>query len=228
MLVLDTSASMAATDVAPTRIEAAVKAAKAFVNDLPPQMEVGLVAFDRNARVVSPPTVDHASVVKGLDQLSIGPGTAAGDGVYTALDAITAAQAAAGIDGQSSAAIVLLSDGVTTVGRPVLQAAEAAASAKIPISTIAFGTDQGVVQVQGRFINVPSDPDTMAAVAELTSGTFFQADSANELASVYKNIGTRIGFELEEQEITPGLLGVAFILLAGASVLGLFWAARLP
>jgi Ca-activated chloride channel family protein len=230
MLVIDTSASMEATDVAPSRLDAAIEAAQSFVDQLPPQLEVGLVSFDRFARVEVPPTTDHLAVHEAIDDLRLGPGTAAGDALAAALDAIEAAAAASGAtptpeDG--GAAVVLLSDGVTTVGRPVTEAAEQAAEAGVPVSTIAFGTAGGSVRVAGRLIAVPADPDTMAQVAEITSGKFFEAFSADELKQVYEDIGTRVGFESEEREVSGRYLAVGGMALAAALGLGLLWNGRL-
>ena len=231
MLVIDTSASMEATDVEPSRLEAAVDAASAFVEELPLQLEVGLVSFDRQARVESPPTTDHDAVLEAIEDLRLGPGTAAGDALAAAVDALEAAAAASGADpeeaGKGGAAVVLLSDGVTTVGRPVAQAAQQAAEAGIPVSTIAFGTAEGAVQVGGRLIAVPADPDTMAQVAEITSGTFFEAVSGDELKRVYEDIGTRIGFETEQREVSGRFLAAGAVLLVAALGLGLLWNGRL-
>ena len=231
MLVLDMSASMEAVDVSPSRYEAAISAAKTFVSDLPDQVRVGLISFDRSPQVVASPTVDHEAVLAGLDQLTVGPGTAAGDALYAALDALTAAQDAAGIapspEGGEGAAVVLLSDGVTTVGSPVAAAAHLAAERGIPVSTIAFGTDAGTVVVQGEVIPVPADPDTMAQVAELTSGRFFEAGSVDELRSVYEDIGTRVGYETTTRDASGGLLAAGAVALAGAFGLGLAWNGRL-
>jgi Ca-activated chloride channel family protein len=242
MLVLDMSTSMQALDVSPSRYEAAISAAKTFVSDLPDQVRVGLVSFDRSSEVVASPTVDHEAVLEGLDHLTVGPGTAAGDALYAALDAIAAAEDAAGITpGQPSpsqpqpqrqrqhpgAAIVLLSDGVTTVGSPVTSAAQQAAEEGVPISTIAFGTASGTVRVQGEIIPVPADPDTMAQVAELTSGKFFEAFTAGELRSVYEDIGTRVGYETTQRDASGGILAIGAFALAGAFGLGMAWNGRL-
>ena len=230
MLVLDMSASMEAVDVAPSRYQAAISAAKTFISDLPDQVRVGLISFDRRPAVVTSPTADHQAVLDGLDQLTVGPGTAAGDALYAALDAIAGAQEAAGLtpeEGDKGAAIVLLSDGVTTVGSPVTAAAQQAADRGIPVSTIAFGTDAGTVTVQGRMIAVPADPDTMAQVAELTSGRFFEAVTADELRTVYEDIGTRVGYETTTRDASGGVLAVGALALAGAFGLGLAWNGRL-
>jgi Ca-activated chloride channel family protein len=222
MLVIDTSASMQAHDVEPSRIEAAIEAADVFVGDLPPQIEVGLVAFDQRARVLAAPTTDHAAVRAAIGALTLGPGTAAGDALVTAVDALTAAN-----QPDQGAAVILLSDGVTTIGRPVVAAAEVAAERGIPVSTIAFGTDEGAVIVQGRTVPVPADPDTMAQVAEVTSGTFFEAVSAGDLKQVYEDIGTRVGYETEQRERSGSVVATGTVLLVAALGLGLLWNGRL-
>ena len=229
MMVIDVSASMDATDVSPSRLEAATAAAKTFVGDLPPQVRVGLVSFDRIARVVASPTVDHQAVLDGIERLILGTGTATGEAIYTALDALAAANDTAGAAAttQGGSAMVLLSDGVPTVGRPVLGAAQDAADQGVPISTIAFGTADGTVTVQGRLVSVPADPDTMASVAEITSGKFFKAVSAKELRSVYKDIGTRVGYETEQRDASGPALTLAVVALLAASGLALIWNGRL-
>jgi Ca-activated chloride channel family protein len=190
---------------------------------------VGLVSFDRLARVVASPSVDHQLVLDGIDRLILGTGTGTGEAIYTALDALTAANDTAGAAAtpEGGSAIVLLSDGVPTVGRPVLGAAQEAADQGVPISTIAFGTDQGTVTVQGRRISVPADPETMATVAEMTNGKFFEAVSAKELRSVYKDIGTRVGYETEQRDASGPILTLAVFALIVASGLALIWNGRL-
>jgi Ca-activated chloride channel family protein len=229
MMVIDVSASMDATDVAPTRLEAATTAAKGFVNELPPQVRVGLVSFDRVARVITSPTVDHQQVIDGIDRLILGTGTATGDAIYTSLDALAAAEDTAGAapTTKGGSAMVLLSDGVPTVGRPVAAAAQEAASEGVPISTIAFGTADGMVSVGGRLVSVPADPDTMASIAETTNGKFFKAASLKELRSIYKDIGTRVGYETEQHDASGPVLTLAVLALMVGAGLALLWNGRL-
>lgn len=227
MLVIDVSASMQATDVAPTRLEAATDAALSFVEDLPDRLRLGLVAFDRSTRVVSPPTTDHAAVESGIRGLTTGPGTAAGDAIFLALDSITSAGGAGTTEGRQTAAIVLLSDGVTTVGSPVDEAAQAAVEQGIPVTTIAFGTDEGTVEFAGRIIPVPADPAAMSDLADVTGGAFFEAASGEELKGVYEDIGSRVGYTTEQREIGMTFVAVSVVLLVGALAAALVWTNRL-
>lgn len=227
MLVVDVSASMMATDVEPTRLEAATDAALSFVDDLPDRLRLGLVAFDRTTRVIAPPTTDHQAVELGLQGLSVGPGTAAGDAIFVALDAITTAGGAGQTDGEQTAAIVLLSDGVTTVGSPVQDAAQAAVEQGVPVTTIAFGTEGGTVDIAGRLVPVPADPATMTSLAESTGGGFFEAASGEELRGVYEDIGTRVGYTTEEREVGMTFVVLSLVLLVGALGAALVWMGRI-
>ena len=173
MLTLDTSASMEATDVSPSRLEAAKAQARAFVAKLPSTIKVGVIQFASTAAVVASPTTDRSAVDSAIDNLQEGQGTATGDAINLAMQAIKALPTAAG--GKAApAVIVLMSDGSPTVsaqGTDPVQAAESAAqtagAAKVPVDTIAFGTAEGTVTIQGQTVSVPSDPQTMAELAKL-------------------------------------------------------------
>jgi Ca-activated chloride channel family protein len=229
VLAVDVSASMTATDVAPSRIDAAVAAASDFVDDVPDRFQLGLVAFDGTARVLTTPTEDHDAVRAALQRLTPGEGTAAGEGIAAALDAISSSVEQAGGGGLDlPASIVLLSDGATTVGRPVEEAAREAADRSVPVSTIAFGTDRGTVVVGGEVVPVPADRQTMEAVADLTGGTAAEAETADELHDVYDDIGARVGSVVEQREIGRAFLGIALVALLAAVASSFVWSPRLP
>lgn len=244
MLVVDTSASMDATDVAPSRLAAAKTAAQQFVDGLPDRLRLGLVTYDRSPRLIASPTADHVAVTEGIARMTTGPGTATGEAIMVALDAIDTVAAAGADDaddaddgddggtddddgGERVAAIVVLSDGVTTVGRPAEDAAAAAAAKGVPVTTIAFGTPTGTVEVGGQSIPVPSDPLAMSAVAQATGGSFFEAFTGEELRSVYDDIGSRVGFRIEQREISLVFAGLALVLLVVAVAGSLLWTGRL-
>jgi Ca-activated chloride channel family protein len=225
MLAIDVSGSMNATDVSPTRLDAARSAAVKFVDGLPDRLKVGLVAFSDSPRLLVPPTTDGDAVKAGLKSLTAGGGTAAGEGIETALVAI--ANAAPGVDVKGSAAIVLLSDGASTLGRPVESAAQDAKDDGVPVNTIVYGTADGTVEVRGEVVPVPPDPDTMRQVAETTGGTSFEAASASQLRSVYEDIGRRVGFVTEQREIGMRFVAVGVVLLMVALAGALVWSARM-
>ncbi|QXC61097.1 VWA domain-containing protein [Aquihabitans sp. G128] len=229
VLAIDTSESMAATDVSPSRIEVAVAAAKDFVDQAPSAYRIGLVTFDASAQVAVSPTTDHAALTSALDAIELHQGTAAGDAVTASLDAIEASSSDQVVlaDDQPYRAIVLLSDGASTSGASIDAAAAKAADAEVPVFTVAYGTADGVLPFRGTEVPVPSDPSAMAALADATDGETYTATSARGLADVYDRIGTRIGTVTEQVELTVPLAAGATVLLAAAFVMSLAWAPRL-
>ena len=227
VMAIDVSLSMEATDVDPNRLAAAQDAAKSFVDIVPGQLNLGLVAFSGVAQVLVPPTTDHALVKRNIDNLQLGPRTAIGEAVYASLGSIASV---ASDPGQAPAPgrIVLMSDGETTVGRPNDQAAKAAADAKVQVSTIAFGTDTGYVTVEGRNIPVPVNRDALAQIADATGGKAFEAATAKELRRVYADIGSSIGYRTEQREVTSWVVGLALVFALAAAGGSLLWTSRLP
>jgi Ca-activated chloride channel family protein len=226
VIAIDTSLSMEAADVDPDRITAARIAASRFLDELPAQLDVGLVSFSGEAQVVVPPTRDHAAVTAAVQTLELGPSTAIGEAVFASLAAVRAAQVGPGPP--PPARIVLLSDGTNTVGRPLGAAAAAAVDAGVPVSTIAYGTPQGVVAVQGQLIPVPVDVQALAELAEDTGGQAFTAESGDELTEVYEDISTQVGTTTELREVTATLTGLGLLAAFAAAIGSLVWSARLP
>ncbi|QXC61096.1 VWA domain-containing protein [Aquihabitans sp. G128] len=221
VLAIDVSASMQATDISPSRLDAAIAGATDFVEGLPSGLHVGLVAFDADARLLVAPTTDRATVTAAISGLTEGAGTAAGEGIATSLTAVESVLSpdllASGKD--LPASIVLLSDGATTVGRTAQEGAALAADVGVPVTTIAFGTADGTVSLDGETVRVPADPETMQAVAGATGARSFQASSAGELGDVYADISIAVGSTTEQREVTRGVLGVAMAGVLGAVVL---------
>jgi Ca-activated chloride channel family protein len=238
MLAIDTSLSMEATDVSPSRLQAAQEAARQFLTSMPAHTRVGLVAFDGNARVLAQPTEDHAAVASALDQLRLGEGTAIGSAVQTSLEAIRAATNASGTTTTTTdtsgaavpdATIVVLSDGETTVGVPNDTAAQEAAAAGIPVNTIAFGTDSGTVNdPSGRPVSVPVNRPALARLAQQTSGQSLSAESATELNNVFAKLGQGVNRHPVTKEVGDWFAGGALTLLALAGISSLAWFSRLP
>lgn len=227
MLAIDVSLSMQAEDVAPTRLAAAQEAAKQFVAELPKTYNLGLVAFAKSANVLVPPSKDRQAVISAIDGLVLAEATATGEAVFTCLDAIRTVPAD-GAQGAPPARIVLLSDGQRTAGRSIEEAAAAAAAANVPVSTIAFGTDLGRVEIAGRTQRVPVDRVALAELAEATQGYFYEAASLTELKQVYQDMGSSIGFRTEARDITQWYVGIALLFALAAAGMSLLWTSRLP
>jgi Ca-activated chloride channel family protein len=228
VLAVDVSLSMEATDVLPNRLDAAKAAAGEFLDTVPETINVGLVQFAGAASVIVPPSTDHDDVRRAIDDLQLAEGTGIGEAIFTSLAALSALPEADDPDEAVPATVIVLSDGETTVGRSNEEGIAAAQDAGVPISTIAFGTDDGLIFIEGQPVAVPPDLDAMAEIAEETGGVTFEAESERELAAAYEDLGSSIGFETEQRPITEWFIGAAFVTLLTAAVLSLLWFARLP
>ncbi len=224
VVTIDVSLSMEAADVAPTRLEAAKLAAADFVNALPEKFNVSLVSFAGSATTLVPPTLDHGAVTAAIASLDLQPSTAIGEGIYTSLAAL--AQVPPNPDDPKAvvpARIVLLSDGKTQVGRPADGAARVAKAQKVPIYTIAYGTENGFIEVGGRREPVPVDHAELARVSRISGGEAYSAASAGELNDVYKDIGSSVGKEKVDKEVTSRYagFGLGFAILAALGMISL-------
>jgi Ca-activated chloride channel family protein len=229
VMAVDVSLSMQATDIEPDRFRAMQKAAKEFVDVLPERINLGLVSFAGTATTLVPPTTDRAQVVGAIDNLDLAEATAIGEAVFTSLTAIENFQSSLSGDDakEAPARIVLLSDGATTVGREDTQAIDAARAAGIPVSTIAFGTDYGTLNLDGETVPVPVDRVALEKIADGTGGSYSEAASAAELEQVYADLGSQIGYTSEPKDVSYWFVrfGVLFALLGAA--LSLLWTNRL-
>lgn len=231
MLVIDVSLSMEATDVTPDRLQAAQVAARQFADGLPSGINLGLVSFAGSATVLVFPTQDHQAVDTAINSLKLAEATATGEAIAASLQAIQDfGRILAGPNGPPPSAIVLMSDGKETIPqnlndpRGAFSQAKAAKKAGVPISTISFGTDHGVVDIGGEQTPVPVDDGSLQTVANLSGGSYFRAISAAQLRDVYARLGQQIGYqEMQVDASKPWLiLGtiLAIVSAGGALVIG--------
>lgn len=235
VVAIDVSLSMKATDVEPDRLDAAQSAAKRFIEELPPTLNVGVVSFAGSASVLVAPTTDRNAAYNAIDNLKLAESTAIGEAIFTSIDSLLNVPSDGGRE-LPPARIVLLSDGQTTVGRPDDEAVVAAKQAEIPVSTIAFGTPDGTIIYddprtdfeENEPIPVPVEEDNLRSIAENTGGAFFTAQSLGELEQVYADIGSAIGYETVDREVTDWFVGAGLIALALSATFSLLWFQRLP
>jgi Ca-activated chloride channel family protein len=230
MLVHDTSGSMQATDVKPDRLSAARDAARTLIDSVPDEFRLGVVSFNTRAEQVSEPTTDRAQALRAIEGLKVTGGTAMGDGLQLAINAIRTP--VTGPDGRPRrlpGAIVLLSDGASTSGADPRRVARTAAKFKMPIYAIALGTPDGKLrQKDGSMTPVPPDTATLDTIARATGGRSFTAPTARDLEAVYANLGKGLAKREEKQEVTAAFAGGALILLLAGLVTGLLRNGRLP
>ncbi|MGH3726936.1 MAG: VWA domain-containing protein [Mycobacterium sp.] len=235
MLVIDVSRSMESTDVAPNRLGAAKEAGKEFARNLTPGINLGLIAYAGTATVLVSPTTNRDATVNALDNLQLADRTATGEGIFTALQAIaTVGAVIGGGDKAPPARIVLMSDGKETVPsnpdnpKGAYTAARTAKDQQVPISTIAFGTKDGYVEINGQRQAVPYAPDMMEKVAKLSGGETYTASSLGELKQVYGNLQQQIGYETIRGDASVGWLRLGALLVLAAAFIGLLVNRRLP
>jgi len=229
MLAIDTSLSMQAEDVVPSRIDGAKEAATTFLDEVPEQINVGLVSFNGIANVRVPPTTNRAAVRSAIQGLDLGEATAIGEAIFASIESLESFIVE--FEGDAPPArIVLMSDGETTVGRPDAAAIDRARLAGITVSTIAFGTDGGVIEIpeDPRPIPVPVNEDALAVIADGTGGEFFEAATTDELTAIYTDIGSAVATEEARVNVGAWFAGRAMILILIAAALSLFFSNRLP
>jgi Ca-activated chloride channel family protein len=228
MLVTDHSRSMSATDVEPDRLSAAQRAARTFLNTLPDQVRVGAVAFSDTPDAVQAPSSDHDDARRIVDGQVADGATATGAALEVAIDALKN-------DKQNGkrppSAIVLLSDGKTTVPPDPVPVARTAGQLKIPIYTVALGTRDATVPNPNPFgtpLLVAPDPQTLRQIAQVSGGKAFTAEDSDSLKSIYKTLGSQLGTKTQKKQITATFAIGGLVLLLGAAVSSLRWAGRLP
>jgi Ca-activated chloride channel family protein len=213
VVLTDRSGSMQATDVAPSRLVAAQRAAMTFLDAVSGGVRVGAIAFNHHPSVLESPTRDYAAVKQALQGVTAAGSTATGDALASALELLRKARR--GGSRTAPAAVVLLSDGKSVRGRDVLAVAREAARAKVPVYTVALGTASGTItSANGRTSAVPPDAATLRRVAELTGGQAFAIDDAGELQRVYERLGSQVATERRDQEVTGPFAGGALLLMA--------------
>ena len=239
VLMMDTSGSMAANDVKPTRLLAADAAITQFVNKLPSKYRVALITFSNGIAVKVPPTYDHQQILAALPKKTQLEGTALGDALS---EGVIVAQKAVGPSKpgkpHAPASILMISDGGQNAGR--VQPAAAAAQAKkaaIAVSTVSLGTAAGVVHqkvplgTNGKTFplvqQVPVDPSTLKTIAKDSGGHFYAAHSASQLSNVYKQLGTKLVKTNQVREVTVELTIGALVLILIAAGLSAYWFRRL-
>jgi Ca-activated chloride channel family protein len=233
VLAMDSSISMTATDVAPSRLDAAKSAASDFLDGLPKRFRVGLVSFASSATVRQEPTDDRAAVRSSLAALQGDLGTALGDAILRSVELAPESTANSTTGDEPTFSVLLLSDGANSTGSDPLDAIEVAKQAGVAVYTIALGTQAGTVELTNdagipQTFAVPPDRDTLKQIAEETGGRFFDAPTEADLQAVYDQLGSQVAYEHRERELTALFAGAGAALLLLGGSLSVLWFGRIP
>jgi Ca-activated chloride channel homolog len=249
MLALDISGSMCSTDVHPNRITAAEKATRDFISSQAGGPRVGLVAFAGTAGLLVPPTHDTQTLLRALNGLSTGRGTAIGQAILTSLDAIAQAdptvaptgarpRSDVGLAGYADDAIVVLTDGANNEGVDPLTAARQAADRHVRVFTIGFGTTHpaplvcqgsqfGGFSGFGGFAGgrnpLVADDGALKRIAGTTGAKFYRAQNADQLQSALAVLPGKFTIIHKHLDIAAWFAAVGGLLIATAVALSFWW-----
>ncbi len=231
ILAFDVSASMAATDNAPSRMEAAKAAARALVLQRPEEISIGIVAFSNSGLIVLSPTDDPAAILAVIDQLAPQRGTALGQGILAAVDSLSTvlppptAAAPRAVPG----VIVLFSDGENKLNPEPMEAALAATQLGVRIYPVGFGSLKGTrLSLDGVIVHTQLEAEVLRDIAAVTGGAYFDGSVQPDLEAVYQDVATQFVTEATHLELTSLFAGAALAVLLVGGVFSLFWFGRLP
>ncbi len=230
MLANDVSNSMKSTDVQPSRLVAAKRAATSFVKGVTSQIQVGSIEFARKPTLLQSPTTDHRQTTAAIAGLKPGGGgTAIGEALELALAAIKSAPKIAGK--HAPGAIVLISDGASNVGVSPLSVAQEAKKRHVPVYTVSIGTAHGTIQIErgGHSVTtpVPVDPTELHEIAAESGGHPYRAADSATVHEIYERLAKKLGETHVQRSLTGFAIGIALALIALAGGLSLLWFGRL-
>ena len=245
ILAFDVSGSMSAEDFEPTRLEAAKAVAKDFVSRQPSSVQVGVVAFSESGFSVELPSNDQAAILASIDRLKPQRGTSLASGIIVSLNTIatiTGQEPIVSGDQQpetpppapepvaeDSAMIVLLTDGENNVNPDPLQAAQFAAERGVKIHTVAIGSVEGIdLEVNGFTVHTKVDEAALQQIAGLTEGLYFNAQTEEDLETIYKSIEPQLVIAQDETEVTSIFAGLSILILLVGGMLSLLWFSHVP
>lgn len=250
ILAFDVSGSMAATDIKPTRLDAAKQAAQDFVQHEPNTVQIGVVGFSDNGFSMQTPTNNQDLVLAAINRMAPQHGTSVANGILASLNAISAGQSVSPSSTQSGnganlaqtptptpvpkgiyapAVIVLLTDGDNNESPDPLAAAQTASDRGVRIYTIGIGSPAGTtLHINGFNVFTQLNEPLLKQIAQMTGGVYYNAQNAQDLRSIYDHLNPQLVIKPEKMEVTSILAGVSVLMLLLGGVLSLSWFSRIP
>jgi Ca-activated chloride channel family protein len=210
-ICIDTSGSMASTDIVPTRADAAKTAARTFIAASPAGTKIGIIAFAGAAGIVQPLSADHEAVSQSLDQVPLPNGaTAIGDALQLA---------ARNMPPKGNRVIILITDGVNNAGADPSEIAQYLGANHIPIYTIGIGTNSGEI-IPGTNQEATIDEDALRSYAQASGGAYARVETASQLRDALGRLGRITSLERKHVDASlefaiAGALGMIVAFFAG-------------
>jgi Ca-activated chloride channel family protein len=246
LLAFDVSGSMAATDVEPTRMEAAKAAAREFVERQPESVRIGVIVFSDAGFAVQAPSNDREEILAAIARLNPERGTSLGAGILAGLQVLETEAAEAAEDASaeavpaasptpfppgvySSAMIVLLTDGENTSPPDPLAVAQAAAERGVRIYPVGVGSPGGAqLEIEGFSVHTQLDEAMLQLIAQITGGTYHNAQNEADLRAIYEEIHPQLVIKPEAMEITSLMAAASLLMWLIGGAFSLAWFGRLP
>ncbi|HTA37980.1 MAG TPA: VWA domain-containing protein [Candidatus Acidoferrales bacterium] len=210
-ICIDTSGSMASTDIVPTRADAAKSAARTFIAASPAGTKIGIIAFSGAAGIVQPLSADHEAVSQSLDQVPLPNGaTAIGDALQLA---------ARNLPPKGNRVIILITDGVNNAGADPSEIAQYLGAHHIPIYTIGIGTNSGEI-IPGTNQEATIDEDALRSYAQASGGAYARVETASQLRDALGRLGRMTTIERKHVDASlefaiAGAIGMIVAFFAG-------------
>ncbi len=199
IVILDVSEAMRATDVSPTRLQSARRIVQNAIDRAPERLQMGGVAYGPAAYVVANPTYDHGAVSAALQAVRSVTGAAPGDALTVALAAILASDAGSGK--RVPGAIILVSTGDHTTGRPLGTAVAAIEEAGVPVHTVAIGPRGGAPTAAMTATPSPFNPDVLMQISRQTQGRTITNPTIRDWDALYQAIAEDVVMEPRPEEV---------------------------
>ncbi len=247
ILAFDVSGSMAADDFKPTRMEAAKAAARDFVQRQPLSVQIGVVAFSDSGFAVQVPTNDKEAILAAIDRLTPQRGTSLANGILVSLNTIAADKGQAPRlysnraptpaptptpvpkGTYTSAVIVLLTDGENNESPDPLAAAQTAVDRGVHIYTVGIGSAAGTnLHINGMVVHTRLYETTLQQISQLTDGIYYNAESVQDLHTIYSHLDSQWVIKPEKTEVTFIFAGASLLILLIGSMFSLLWFGHLP
>lgn len=213
VIAIDSSSSMTASDLKPSRFEAAKEYTNEFIDNIKSDSDIGLITFSGASFIEKLPSREKTVIKRAVNNLEIAHvgGTNIPDAIVTATNLL--------LPSEKGRTIILLTDGSNTVSYftrdPITEGINYAQLNNVKVFTIGLGSETGPVGYLPEYYNVSSvyDENTLQKIANETGGKYFDAKDNEQLKAAFTEIFKANNRAFIGIELGPGLLIIALALI---------------